>query len=135
MNVWTKQFNPSRKKEKRFQQVLSEIPLIPSFTNKEIIFSVVYLEPGAEAGNHYHTETEEVFVGFGTIMAVFEDRATKEQKLLDLNPSKNSGLLTAVSPGIGVAHKIINYGKEAAIIIEIATKELDRKEIHDYILR
>ncbi len=132
MDIWSKQFTPSQKKEKRFQQILEEIPLPDKLKGRKLVYSVVFLEPGAEAGNHYHSSAEEVFVGFGKIKAYFEERTTKEKKILDMNPLTNNDLLTAVSPGIGIAHKIVNYGEDPAIIIEICTKDLETKEIHDY---
>jgi len=134
MDVWVKKFKPSKVKKKRFQLVLDDIPLPSLFDNKKRIMSVVNLESEAEAGNHFHTKTDEVFVGFGTIKAIFEDRHTKEQLIIDLNPLNNNGLLTAVSPGNKVAHKIINYGSESAMIVEISSENLNEKEIHDYLI-
>lgn len=132
MDIWVKIFKPTNIKDKRLHLMLEKIPLPDVFTKENTSINIVYLEPGAEAGNHFHTETSEVIVGLGTINAVLEDPKTKERTTIDLNPKNNKDMFVAIAPPSGIAHKVINYGSESAIILDIATTNSTNKEIFDY---
>ena len=81
---------------------------------------VVYSEPGAVRGNHFHERTTEVFVVVGpALIRVREDTVTR-----DIPVPEGRAMRFTVPPG--VAHAIQNTGPRPMILMSFATQPHDR---------
>jgi len=81
---------------------------------------VVFSEPGAIRGNHYHERTTEVFVVVGpALIRVLEDGA-----LRDFPVPEGQAMRFTVPPGI--AHAIQNTGPRPMILMSFAARPHDR---------
>lgn len=90
---------------------LGEPPLFPY---------LVTLQPGAVAGNHYHTIKRELIVCIrGFVGVVLEDMSTKEQERIELNGDECSSVVIPDQ----TAHCVVNSGHVEAEILVFATRK------------
>lgn len=81
---------------------------------------VVYSEPGAIRGNHYHERTTEVFVVVGPALI----RIREGGMVRDFPVSQEQAMRFTVPPG--VAHAIQNTGTKPMILMSFTTQPHDR---------
>ncbi len=81
---------------------------------------IVYSEPGAIRGNHYHEQTTEVFVVVGPALIRVREHAVTR----DIPVPHGKAMRFTVPPG--VPHAIQNTGSRPMILMSFATQPHDR---------
>lgn len=121
--IWKKEFSASYIRQ---DEVIvlndKDIPLPESFINNPKLRSNVIFPPETRAGDHYHNEREEVFVGFGEGMELLvEDPKSKKIETFKMDPSKNSGRCVVFYMTAGLPHAVRNIGSGSGFLIEFAS--------------
>lgn len=108
------------------------IPLPPNFTPNPDLRSTVVFPPNSRAGDHFHQERQELFVGFGKGMQlVIENPETKQPQIFfmdssEIDSSENDRLCVAFLVPAGVPHTVRNLGPDRGFLIELADRPQEK---------
>lgn len=81
---------------------------------------IVWTEPGAVRGNHYHLKTTEVFVVIGPALV----RVRENDLLRDITVPDRTAMRFTIPPGL--PHAIRNTGTQPMILISFTNQPHDR---------
>lgn len=121
--IWQQQFSPTYTKNEGKIKVLNDadVPRPKNFKPDSNCRSTVVFDPGERAGDHYHQQRNELFVGIGAGMQLLvEDQATKQGKIYTMNPVEGNGQLTVFYIPVGLPHAVRNIGPGIGFLIEFA---------------
>lgn len=121
--VWQQKFSPTYTKNEGKIKVLNDadVPRPENFKPDSNCRSTVVFDPGERAGDHYHNQRNELFVGIGAGMQLLvEDQGTKQGKIYAMNPVEGNGQLTVFYIPAGLAHAVRNIGPGTGFLIEFA---------------
>lgn len=121
--IWQQRFSPTYTKNEGRIKVLNDVdvPRPENFKPDPNCRSTVVFDPGERAGDHYHQQRNELFVGIGAGMQLLvEAPATKQWKIYTMNPVEDNGHLTVFFISAGLPHAVRNIGPEIGFLIEFA---------------
>lgn len=126
--IWQKKFSPSYVTSGGVIVLNDEtIPLPPEFTPDPKLRSTVVFPPNTRAGDHFHQQRQELFVGFGKGMQLLiENPETKTSQVFFMDPSKNGGLCVAFFIPFGIPHAVRNLGPDSGVIVELADQPQEK---------
>lgn len=121
--IWQQKFSPTYTKNEGKIKVLNDadVPRPENFKPDSNCRSTVVFDPGERAGDHYHNQRNELFVGIGAGMQLLvEDQGTKQGKIYAMNPVEGNGQLTVFYIPAGLPHAVRNMGPGIGFLIEFA---------------
>lgn len=121
--IWEQRFSPTYTKNEGRIKVLNDVdvPRPKNFKPDSNFRSTVVFDPGERAGDHYHQQRNELFVGIGVGMQLLiEDQVTKEGKIYAMNPAEGDGKLAVFFIPAGLPHAVRNIGPGIGFLIEFA---------------
>lgn len=127
--IWQQKFSPTYTKNEGKIKVLNDadVPRPENFKPDSNCRSTVIFDPGERAGDHYHQQRNELFVGIGVGMQLLiEDQTTKKRKIYPMNPAEGNGRLVVFYIPAGLPHAVRNVGPGIGFLIEFADRPQEK---------